>query len=59
MINIFSPNKIAKEILNKAFTRSHGNSRFDAEVKIYCFISPNENDEISIQNIIKIKKVKY
>lgn len=58
MINIKSSNKIAKEILNKAFIRSHGNLKFEEEIKIHCFISPNENDEISIQDIIKNQKSK-
>jgi hypothetical protein len=58
VINIKSSNKIAKEILNKAFVRSHGNFKFNEEVKIYCFISPNEKDEVIIQDIIKNQKSK-
>ena len=50
--------KIAKEILNRAFIRSHGNLKFNEEIKIYCFISPNEKDEVIIQDVIKNQKSK-
>ena len=58
MIKIFSQNKIVKEILTKAFIRSHGKIKSNNRKEIYCFISPNENDEITIQNILTNEKSK-
>ncbi|WP_152055356.1 polysaccharide deacetylase family protein [Aliarcobacter butzleri] len=58
MIKIFSQNKISKEILNKAFIRSFGNSKIKMQNEIYCFISPSENDEITIKNILNGQKSK-
>lgn len=58
MINIISSNKLAFSIIEKAILRSHGNSRFNEEIKIYCFISPNEKDEVLIQDIIRNQKSK-
>lgn len=58
MIKIFSQNKISKEILNKAFIRSYGNVRIQRQNEIYCFISPSQNDEITIKNILNEQKSK-
>lgn len=58
MIKIFSQNKILKEILNKAFIRSHGNINFINELQVYCFISPSQNDEMMIKDILQNQKSK-
>ena len=58
MIKIFSQNKIVKEILTKAFIRSHGKIKSNKQREIYCFISPDEKDQISIQNFLTNEKSK-
>ncbi|NOR54961.1 MAG: hypothetical protein GQ531_02015 [Sulfurovum sp.] len=52
MIHITASNKMAYEIVQKAFTRSHGNIVSHNDTNIYCFISPNAEDEETISKLI-------
>lgn len=53
MINIISSNSTVFNILEKSFTRSHGN--FLNKADIFCFISPSLKDEESISSLINTK----
>lgn len=52
MVHITSSNKMAYEIVQKAFIRSHGNIISHNDMNIYCFISPGKEDEETIHKLI-------
>jgi len=52
MVHITSSNKIAYEIVQKAFIRSHGNIISHNAMNMYCFISPSKEDEVTISKLI-------
>jgi hypothetical protein len=58
LIKLTSQNKISYSIVEKAILRSHGNFTFEDDLNIYCFISPDEKDEIKIRNIIEAQNSK-